>query len=384
MTSTGYKNSSHRYVEKKLRILSENLSLLWKVGGGVVLCVVLYLWAYLRTIGWGGLLLPSLTSIDTLIALLVVVVSFSLSVLIFWLLPGGFLTWGFVSLRVSKKSARYLLFIIISLIFLWAYGLYFVAFNIQYSKYLLWLVLLVVLGFVFFLRKNITEGVDFAETCSPSLLVLTERREKQSIGKWRRCVVLVFYVIVFYVFLILTIFPLWFFLRYAQGINGIDDFDGRVVVIILIVASVLSGIPAAVYMALRSLGKDNKESLLGLLFSLPLLGYIIIFMAPYGNYGNFLLAISGVVNNKASYYHVIDKNMDSVFKEVGLPVSYRAGQVFVRAYLRYSVGEIRLLCKERYNPTNIENKDVPQIGGACVAIYAGDIREYRESQAWGP
>jgi hypothetical protein len=106
-----------------------------------------------------------------------------------------------------------------------------------------------------------------------------------------------------------------------------------------------------------------------------------------------VLAASGdrhaMGNDRASYL-IMDEKLSSVFEKAGIPVRSQGEDRFISVYLRYGVGEVRLLCREKYDfqdalqPKNRRaGVRSSSVGGACVAVLAPDVREFKDALVCG-
>ena len=202
----------------------------------------------------------------------------------------------------------------------------------------------------------------------------------------------------------LTTFPLLIGLEIARHIPDIERWESLGVVVTCILISIISLSPGFVYLNLRTTTIDRGRAIKGAVIAGFVMSYVILMaIAFFSPVSSKVLSFAGIYSNELRTFQVRELSLASSLKTVGFtlqaadekalaPDAQKTAELpFVKGYVRYGFGGIKLLCTTAFDPAGAtselvkkarnENRPDPgTIGGqGCVSATNTELREVKRT-----
>lgn len=358
----------------------------WKVAKNISLLfpliAAIFLWFYLKEIGWISLFLPSIASPSGLLMLATWGVLFGVAIILVVIYPS--LTLAFFA-GDDRKIPSWLKYI------QWFLVVEFVTIIVCYSYWpsqdlsvTLWLVPAYVLAmglyFLFCWRASKrSRHQPFRSRLRRAWVAALPRSGREGRSGWRHLWPFAAVTAMMFSAIGLSV-PFLIFMSFIKNDSSVDSSSYWVVVPLLLYVLLLV-LPLHVFWSDRGRGSSYKESIsraTGIALFLLLMVY---FPIPQSGFTNRILEMVHVRGPSEEIFIVSSPVLSDALKSLDFPIGEVAGKhVTVRAWVRYSFGDIVLLCKGPWRRQNVqidENDMTRERANRCIPAQRGELREWR-------
>lgn len=359
--------------KEAISLLKDTLDVAWKLAPVFLVPPGLYLWVYLKMIGWTSLFYESAMSGTGLIFFALAAIVMAISTLLFFVLPSITII-GTVHLSGYKERIPRAVVWLYALVWISWIATIFITTLLDTSQP--WLILLVpiVLTTIYGLFR-------------------LERLEIRKDGQYPllkaggRVLLLAFLAALG---IASSILPITLILQVAMQFHDMAEWLQWFVLGSCLVLSGISLFPGLIYMGMREnhtgWRKPIKHAFGGVLLLVYFLINAVAFLDPVSS---MILRGIGVYSNEPVTFQLIQPELKNVLSASGLDVKQSSGMTFVTAHVRFNFASTRLLCRDQFDPASasatareaarkIKQADPGRTGGLhCVPVSASEIREFR-------
>ncbi len=367
---------------KGIEVASVSLGVAREGGVWFSAAAAILLWAYLKEVGWISLFLPSVASASGLLTLAVGGALFGLAIAAAVIYPSIILIFFAGDDREIPKWLMYVqLFVLVEMA-----GLVF--FDSYYLNNELYLLLLMVgayaiaMGFYCILswfaapkmsNRTLRDRLRSAwEGALPKSEGAVLRRRRHG---WPFAVV----VAMMFSALALAI-PATVFMGLIKDESPVESPRYWVWALLLIYILLLI-MPVILFWADRGRGLNYRKSVVRAMILMLFLFLTAFWVTPRSTFSNRILELVHVRSASEEIFIVSSPVLSDALKSLDFPIGEVAGtHVTVRAWVRYSFGDIVLLCKGPWRRQNVqidENDMTRERANRCIPAQRGELREWR-------
>lgn len=342
----------------------------------------IFLWMYLKEIGWISLFLPSVASSSGLLTLAVGGVLFGLAIASAVIYPSIILIFFAGDDReVPKWLMHVQWFVLAEMVALVFLGSYYV----DSELYLLLLTAAayaIAMGFYCILSwltmpKMSTQA--WQDRLRSAWVSALPKPKGGAPGRWRHGWPFAVVAAMMFSALALAI-PATVFMGLIKDESSVASPRYWVWAVLLLYILLLI-LPVILFWADRGRGLNYRKSVARALILMLLLFLAAFWVTPRSTFSNRILELVHVRSASEEIFIVSSPELASALKALEFPIGEVTGQhVTVRAWVRYSFGEIVLLCKGPWRRQNVQVDENDMSRGRadrCVPAQRGELREWR-------
>lgn len=343
-----------------LAIAKDVLEVAWKSSPFALLPAGMFIWLYLKSIGWTGLFFESAMTIAGLTYLILAGLTLFFSAVFLGLLPTivivGLVEAQYARRLVPKELANMAWMGLLSWIIM-----YCVIVQVEFEFTPLCFLFPVLLAALYGAGK--LDGLGIAIRAHAKL-----RDYAVAVVKLLVMAVLAAFatgVIAFGLSLIFSRMPL------AASPSNIEQA-------LAFVASLLfagfGAIPGIAYLKMRSKHARRREPAKAIMVGVLIVFYLVLMATAYlPSTRTFFLQITGIMGTHVSTFQVLDDELAQALKAAGMQVSEDGELKFVSAFVRYQFGNTKLICLDKID---LDRATPAEARANCVPTGNGDLREF--------
>ncbi|MBJ7314320.1 hypothetical protein ACFOLJ_14475 [Rugamonas sp. CCM 8940] len=356
-----------------ISLLKDTLDVTWKLAPASLLPSGLYLWLYLKMIGWTRLFYESAMSGTGLIFFALAAIVMTISTIGFFVLP-SIVMMGTVYLSGYKERVPKAVIVLYMTIWIsWVATIFITAlFDMSQPELVLFVPIVLATIYGLFRLEQLEirrEGEASLLKAGGKVLILTFLA-MLSIG----C----------------SILPILLSLQVVTQFHDMAEWLQWFVLGACLVFSGISLFPGFLYLATRTshigLLKPIKYAFGGMLVVAYLVMNIAALLDPVSS---MILRGVGIYSDEPVSFQLVQPELKNVLSASGLDVKQGSGMTFVTAYVRFNFAGTRLLCRDKFDPASAsatarelarktKQLDPGKIGGLhCAPVNASEIREFR-------
>lgn len=357
-----------------LPVIKDSFDILLKLATFSLIPASIFLWAYLKSLGWSSLFFDSTTSTTGLFSLVIAAVM--LAFLTMWtsVAPSAVMIVTASHYGLTRTVPPHLPRM----------------FGVALAAWILSFVALIALGdrlpFFVPLLVPLLAATVFGVVYIDKLELGLTRPGRHPLAL---LAVLALAAMVTFSVLI-TALPMMLSFEVASRYSDLSVMEEYLAVALCIGVAIVGVVPGFMYLMGRTRHAGDGEPLKMAFYGSAFVAYVVFAMAAFfAPMTNIILQGVGIMSRTPMTFQILDKELIPVFREAGLLVQQTETLDMVTAHLRYGFAGTKLLCKNDYDPLKSTRKAIQEarerktlhpdlVGGLqCVPVPSDDLREFK-------